>query len=291
MHRGARRRRRFPPCLLLAPSALRLPPPLLSLRNELLTEFIVRAPRLAVEDLATGSMLLTGEPAHYLTRVRRLAARDEFFVFDPESGTCGEARVLRVGHDQLEAVVLNVRESGYRPLPVALLQGLGKGDKPDKVIRDATALGVASIVLVESTRSVVNVPVAKRARRVARWRNVARSACAQCERGRAPSIAGPVPLEQALSEAACDQRLVLAPVGRPLLETLGPVSPRASVALLVGPEGGISADELAMAEKRDFCAVSLGANILRTELAGIAALGALVARADAALNDDGEEER
>jgi 16S rRNA (uracil1498-N3)-methyltransferase len=127
------------------------------------------------------------------------------------------------------------------------LQGIGKADKPERVVRDATALGVASLVFVETARSVSRLRE-RAEKRAERWRTIAIDAARQCGRGDTPAIDGPSTLAEALACLAPGTlRLVLAPnAEHGLGERLGAVSEQTPVVLLVGPEGGLTDSELGL---------------------------------------------
>jgi 16S rRNA (uracil1498-N3)-methyltransferase len=157
-------------------------------------------------------------------------------------------------------------------LHVTVLQGVGKGDKPEDVVRLVTALGARSLCFVSAERSVAR-PSEDRG---ARLRSVAIEAARQSGRGDIPRIEGPMPLAQALNpfRGAELTRLCLDPrADTPLATRLEEPS-----VLLIGPEGGWSADELAEAVGAGFERVALGPLTLRTELAAAAALGCFAAR-------------
>jgi 16S rRNA (uracil1498-N3)-methyltransferase len=234
--------------------------------------------RVPAEGLAPGPLRLSGEAAHYVLRVHRQAPGAALLLFDPLAALEADATLLGADRSGVLCELTSVRASGYRAHPLELLQGLGKGDKPERIIRDATALGVASIVLVQTERTVVKLDAERAESRRERWQRVAVDAARQSERGDVPRIAGPLPLDEALAAVSSSERIVLAPGAEPLGARLERWSAGAQLAFLVGPEGGLSERELARARELGFAAVSLGGTILRTELAGIAALGALVAR-------------
>jgi 16S rRNA (uracil1498-N3)-methyltransferase len=170
-----------------------------------------------------------------------------------------------------------LRPSAYRPLPIRLIQGLGKADKPDEVIRSATALGVARVTLVHTERSVARPLGERAAGRAERWRRVAIEAARQSGRGDIPALEGPLALAAVLSEPSAACRIVLAPDAEPLLSRLSAWSPESSLELLVGPEGGFDSEEQRELGAAGFLPAALGTTTLRTELAGVAALGAVVA--------------
>lgn len=233
--------------------------------------------RVAVEGLAPGALQLTGDVAHYVLRVHRQAPGATLALFDPLAGLEADATLISADKRGALCEVTSVRASAYRAHPIELLQAVGKGDKPERIIRDATALGVARIVLVQTERTVVKLDAERAEARRERWQRVAVDAARQCERGDVPRIAGPLPLDAALDAVTASERLVLAPGAEPLGDRLARWQRAAPLAFVVGPEGGLSEAELSAARARAFDPVSLGGTILRTELAGIAALGALVA--------------
>jgi 16S rRNA (uracil1498-N3)-methyltransferase len=242
---------------------------------------VSKALRVPLEGLAAGAFELRGPVARYVARVHRLGVGASLLLFDPESGMEADARLVEVGRDALRCEVEGLRPSGYRAYPVCLVQGLAKGAKPDLTLRDATALGVESVVFVETERAVVRVPAERAAGRVERWERIAAEAARQSGRGNIPRIVGPLELEQALAEVEAGLRLVLTASGAPLLERLTEWPRARSVALLVGPEGGLGPEEQSLALERGFLPASLGPTTLRTELASVAALGVLVAFASA----------
>jgi 16S rRNA (uracil1498-N3)-methyltransferase len=233
--------------------------------------------RVPSSELAPGRRRVTGPVARYITRVHRLGPGDKVSFFDPEQAVEADARVLEVSREALTCELDAPRVSGYRAHPFVLIQGLAKGDKPDLVLRDATALGVRRIHFVETERAVVHVQDERASSRRERWRRIAVEAARQSGRGDVPELGGPTRLEQALPELVADYSLCLSPHGVPLFTALAGWQREQSISLLVGPEGGLAEAEINLAIQLGFVPASLGPTTLRCELAGIAALGALVA--------------
>jgi 16S rRNA (uracil1498-N3)-methyltransferase len=233
--------------------------------------------RVPLEDLAPGVRVLGDATARYVTRVHRLSLGSRLALFDPGTGMEADAELISGPGDGVWCRIETPRASGYRPLPVHLIQGLGKADKPDDAIRAATALGAARVTLVQTERSVVRLSSERGAARLERWRRIAIEAARQSGRGDVPALAGPEALAAVLAAERAAVRLTLAAEGVPLFQRLGAWRGNAELALLVGPEGGFEARELLAAEGAGFLPASLGATTLRTELAAVAALGALVA--------------
>jgi 16S rRNA (uracil1498-N3)-methyltransferase len=225
--------------------------------------------RVPVEDLRLGVMTLTGETARYVARVHRVCAGDHLVVFDPAAALEADAEVVQVGRAEVDLRV-----------EAPLIQGIGKGDKMDAVVRDATELGATRIVPALAERSVSRPTGASRAER---WHRIAVEAARQCGRGDAPTIEPPMSLGEAFHRFApsaalggaglCLDPSASAPIGRPLRR----LTAHAEAAFAVGPEGGFAQEELDEAVRAGFERVTLGALVLRTETVCAAVLGALLA--------------
>ena len=220
---------------------------------------------------------MRGALARYVSRVHRLGAGARLSLFDPLTSLEADAELVAGPPPDVWCRIEAPRPSGYRPLPIRLIQGLGKADKPDEVIRAATALGAAAVTLVHTERSVARVAAERGAARLERWKRIAVEAARQSGRGDIPELSGPAGLSDVLAGVSAPHRVTLSPDAPPLFERLSAWRPHQQVALLVGPEGGFDAAELRAAAGAGFLPASLGATTLRTELAGVAALGALVA--------------
>lgn len=220
---------------------------------------------------------MAGATARYVARVHRVQPGDKLELFDPEQAVYAVATVEQTEKDRVRVLVGAVQKCPCNTLPITLIQGLAKGTKPEQVVRDATALGIESLVLVETERASVKVPPGKMIARKERWRRVALEAARQSGRGDIPTVLGPLPLLDALQQDSAEQRIVLVPGAPPLFEQLADCRSQASFAILIGPEGGLNEVELGRAVKANFRPASLGQNVLRTELAAVAVLGALVA--------------
>lgn len=220
---------------------------------------------------------LPPQAAQHVTRVLRLRSGAALTVFDGRGGEY--AATLEVAGRDTATVELGEHSAIEResPLRITLLQGLARGERMDWVVQKATELGVQRIVPVATARSVVQLDAERGTKRTDHWLAIAAAACEQCGRNTLPEIAAPLSLEAALREAsATDLRLALHPdSGESLRTVLGADVACPSVALLIGPEGGLDETEVALARQDGFRVVHLGPRVLRTETAGIAALAAL----------------
>ncbi len=208
-------------------------------------------------------------------RVLRLRPGAALVLFDGRGGQW-RAELLPGGRARLLAHQPLEREP---PLRVDLAQALVRGERMDWALQKAVELGVASVQPVVTERSALRLGGERAGRRLRHWRAVVAAACEQCGRNRLPEVAPPLPLGRWLAvlgpPATGELRLALSPGGGLRLRQLP--APAGPVRLLVGPEGGLTPEELAQAEACGFRPLTLGPRVLRTETAGPAALAALQA--------------
>lgn len=226
-----------------------------------LSRFFIDAP------LTLGSCNLPEASAHYIGRVLRLSADTAVQLFDG-SGQEYSGVLVEVGKKHV-TVELREQFSGLpeSSLRIHLGQGLSRGERMDWAIQKATELGAAEITPIVSERCEVRLKDERADKRLAHWRQIAISACEQCGRSVVPTIHPPIPLQDWLKLEA-DLKLVLHPVAAPLSAYARP----ASLAFLIGPEGGLSDGEIDQARSAGFQPARLGPRVLRTETAPVVAL-------------------
>jgi 16S rRNA (uracil1498-N3)-methyltransferase len=214
---------------------------------------------------------LTEGARHYLRDVLRLAPGDPVELFDGR-GTAWEARV----EPGFEGLALSARRSEVPGGPaIHLLFALAKGDKADLVVQKATELGAARLAPFAAERSVVRLDAEKGAERAERWRRIAEEAARQCGRADVPEVVPPTSLAAALAAVPEGYRLlVLHGEGGSPLGALG-LEGAPGLAAVVGPEGGLTADELATCQAAGALRAGLGPRTLRAETAAIAVVALL----------------
>lgn len=209
----------------------------------------------------------------------RLGVGDTVSVFD---GRGGEflARVERVSGRDVTLQVLSRVESAAEPqVALVLAQAVLKGEKMDDVVRDAVMLGVAAVQPLVTARTEVTVAALDRGARVERWRRVALAAVKQSGRAVFPDVRRPMTFERFLEEPSASIRLMLVepsadarPEGLSVLRA-APTPPDAAV--LVGPEGGWTAGEVATAREQGVRLVTLGPRTLRADAVPLVAVSVL----------------
>jgi 16S rRNA (uracil1498-N3)-methyltransferase len=235
-------------------------------------------PRFLAPDLDAGAerVTLPGDEAHHLTRVLRLAQGDEVEVFDGR-GRAFRARVAAASRDHVEVTLLEAIPPAAAPaVALTLVQAVLKADGMDAVVRDATMLGVEAIVPILSAHVAVPAAVRTSGKGIERWRRIALASAKQCRRATLPDIPPPQPLAEWLASPFGGLRFILvepsaAPGAGSLRDYLDHPVP-AGVSVLVGPEGGWAAGEVAAAVSGGYIPISLGRLTLRADAAPLVAL-------------------
>lgn len=225
---------------------------------------------LASDDVGR-TIALPDDVAHYALRVRRLGVGDALVLFDGNGGEY-EAVITHAGRRDAQVRIDAFADGVAEPArPVLLAQGLPATDAMDAIVRHAVELGVSIVQPLVTARSARFPDGPAGAKRLAHWRAIAVSACEQCGRNRIPAVALPTSLESWLADRGDARRgFVLAPEGvPPLAQEAVPDGP---LDVLVGPEGGFTADETGRAVRGGMVALRLGPRILRAETAALAAL-------------------
>jgi 16S rRNA (uracil1498-N3)-methyltransferase len=232
--------------------------------------------RFFVPEIRKGMAELTGRDAEHLVRVLRAERGQIYEISDNQQLYLAEIETARKS-----LVAFRVLEKMDHPahvVQVALLAALIKFERFEWLIEKATELGVCAIQPIETLRTERGLAEAAE-KRISRWEKIALEASQQSRRVHLPRIEPPVRLAKAL-ETGAKVRVVLDehPNAGPLLDHL-PVErgPADQVALLVGPEGGWTAEEQEQFRGAGWAGCSLGATILRAETAAIAGLAVIQA--------------
>lgn len=227
---------------------------------------------------AHSEVVLPAAASMHLLQVLRLRPGAELTLFDGRGGEY-RARLLNAERRGARVAVGEWRDRECEsPLAVTLLQGVARGERMDLIVQKSVELGVTRIVPVLTAFSVVRLDGGQAGKRREHWQAVANSACEQCGRNRVPEVATPVGLAAGLAAlAAGGVRAVLEPDAAVTLADAARGCTAAT--LLIGPEGGLSPEELTLAAAHGFTACRLGPRVLRAETAPLAALALLQAMA------------
>jgi 16S rRNA (uracil1498-N3)-methyltransferase len=219
------------------------------------------------------SVLLPEDSAHHAVHVLRVHTGDEVTLFNGRGGEYA-ARVASMQRLMLLVDVLAHRAiERESPLRVVLVQGVSAGERMDFTVRKSVELGVAEIQPVLAASSVARPKGERAAARQAHWQKIAIAACEQCGRNRIPPVHAT--LAAADYRGGAGTRLLLSPASG--LRFSQALKDGSEFTIAAGPEAGFNAAEESAFLDAGFVPVRLGARILRTETAGLAALAALSA--------------
>ncbi|HYZ10811.1 MAG TPA: RsmE family RNA methyltransferase [Actinomycetota bacterium] len=219
---------------------------------------------------------LAPEDARHAVRSLRLREGDEFTSSDGAGGLV-RCRIIRAAHLLVEGEVVERSEEPPPRPAVSVLLSPPKGDRLTWAVQKLTELGVDRIVLVESARSVRRWEGERAARVGPRVEAVAREAAKQSRRRFLPEVSGPVPWAEAVVPDAEPTVVLWERAERGLIAALPDAAPD-RLALVVGPEGGISEEDAVAAERDGAVLAGLGPAVLRTETAAVAASAVVLAR-------------
>ena len=237
----------------------------------------MRAPRIYTDQILQANTLLELEPgpSAHIARALRMAAGDSLRLFNGGGGEY--VATVTVLSKKLVQVTTqeHIPDELESPLRLALAIAISRGDRMDWVVQKATELGVASISPLTTERTEVKLKGDRADKKHRHWQQVIISACEQCGRNQLPELQPLGSLNQWLPTVTADRKFVLH--HRHTSAESSQLKPD-SAAVLIGPEGGLSPEEIIAAGKAGFEALTLGPRILRTETAPLAALAILQAK-------------
>ena len=227
------------------------------------------------ENLGSGQVVLTGKQAHQIRSVLRMTPGDQIIVLD-NTGYEYAVAITDVGRQRVAGRMMYKQLARGEPrTQITLYQSILAREKFEWVLQKCTEVGVTCFVPVVAQRSIVRWADTITPHRLARWKSIVTEAAEQSGRGRIPQIQCPIKFADALAVLGAFDRCLIAcpqttgPTLRELLQAGRPAP--AGIALLIGPEGGFSDEEIAATSSKGAVAMSLGERVLRTETAAVVA--------------------
>lgn len=232
----------------------------------------------SLDGTGVGSVVqVEGDEAHHAVAVRRLRVGESVVLTDG-AGRSVVGEVAATGKRVFSVAVASVA-SVAPPVPAfTVVQALPKGERGELAVEVLTEIGVTTVVPWAASRSVAVWKGERAERSLAKWRATAREAAKQARRSWFPEVAPLASTADVVERIAATSVAVVlheeatTPLARVTLPAQG------EVLVVVGPEGGLSAEEVAAFEAAGATTVRLGAEVLRTSTAGVAALAALLSR-------------
>ncbi|WP_238081507.1 MULTISPECIES: 16S rRNA (uracil(1498)-N(3))-methyltransferase [Pseudescherichia] len=238
----------------------------------------MRKPRIYhPEPLTVGQQVaLSDDAANHVGRVLRMGAGQPLQLFDG-SNQLFEAEIVRADKKSVVvSLIAGETDDRESPLHIHLGQVMSRGEKMEFTIQKSIELGVSLITPLFSERCGVKLDPERLNKKIQQWQKIAIAACEQCGRNRIPEIRPAMDLEAWCAEPDEGLKLNLHPRASASINTL-PL-PVERVRLLIGPEGGLTANEIAMTADYQFTDILLGPRVLRTETTALTAITALQVR-------------
>ena len=234
------------------------------------------------ENLSENTIKIEGKDFFHAKNVLRMKEKDTFLVSIDNTNYLCEIKEFFSDYLIAEILEKDFFDTSLN-LEIYLFQGLPKSDKLELIIQKAVELGVKEIIPVQMERCVAKIDGNKVKAKTERYQAIAESAAKQCKRAFIPTVSQPISLKMAL-EKAKDLDLLLIPYEneqgiKSTINALAKIKKGFKVGVLIGPEGGFSDTEIALA-KSVGQTISLGKRILRTETASITALSMLMLHAE-----------
>lgn len=224
-------------------------------------------------DLAVNTHVeLTDTVFHHWVKVLRAQVGESATLFNGQGGEY-QATLTEINKKTATVVIQQFNPDNRTPAFTTLLgQVMSKGDRMDYAIQKAVELGVSNIQLLTSDRCEMRLKYDRDQKKIDHWQGIVIAACEQCGMNTVPTIYAPVSLDNWLASQLPATKLVLAPNKD---ETDVLVDATKDIALLIGPEGGLSEAEIQLANQAGFKNWCIGSRVLRTETAPIVALSIL----------------
>ena len=221
------------------------------------------------------SIPLDKPQAHYALTVLRLKDQRPIEVFDGK-GNQAQAKLVVTGRRTAEVFIEQCDAVNTEsPLHTVLLQGISKGDRMDYTIQKSVELGITTIQPIFTERCDVKLTGDRLDKKQTQWQEIAINACEQSNRNVVPTVLPPLSYYDWLNAQTEVSGVVLDPTAENTLNTLPSSLPCTAIFLLIGPEGGLTDDEVLQGTQKGLTPIRLGPRILRTETAGVVILSAL----------------
>jgi len=233
------------------------------------------------EFILNKTVKLSDDAFGHIVRVLRLAEGDIVAIFNGYETYQYTAKLVEVKKKHASVEIISKEEvANESPLNVHLGQGISRGDRMDFTLQKSVELGVNIITPLFTERCGVKLSTERLAKKHDQWQKIVISACEQSGRCIVPVVAEPMHLQDWLKQDTCALKLNLHPKAEHSIMTLPIEAPEKEqrVRLLIGPEGGLSDEEIGQANQANFQDILLGPRVLRTETAALTAITALQCR-------------
>jgi 16S rRNA (uracil1498-N3)-methyltransferase len=229
-------------------------------------------------EIHSNLIYIKGEDVSHIKKVLRAKCGDPLTVCDGK-GKDFEVEIIELGTDYILTSIISSESSKTEPpIDITLFQGIPKSDKMDLIIQKSVELGVNRVVPVITERTVIKIgSTSDGDNKRARWQRIAIEAAKQCNRGVIPCVEAPMSFDRSVELAKVSQVCIIPYEKEEKNSIKNYIFEGAkSVAIMIGPEGGFTEEEIIKATSGGVKPVTLGPRILRTETAGIAVISILM---------------
>ncbi|WP_417581263.1 16S rRNA (uracil(1498)-N(3))-methyltransferase [Nitrincola sp.] len=217
-------------------------------------------------------LTLSDSSFQHAGKALRLREGDRLCLFNGD-GQEYDAQITSASKRSIQVNITGARAAATESaLNIEIGQALSRGERMDYAVQKATEMGCHTLTPLFTERCEVKLTAERQDKRQRHWQQIAISACEQSLRNRLPEIATPQPLQTWLETCQAEVKLVLHHHSATALTNMPPPT---SVALLIGPEGGLTETEVAQAIAQGFQPLALGPRVMRTETAPVAACAVL----------------
>ncbi len=218
---------------------------------------------------------IDGEDVKHIAKVMRMTVGDEIICTNEQTGRTGRCKITNIEHTEVTAEVIEFLSQNHEmPVKVTIAQGLPKGDKLDLIVQKGTELGAVGFLPFHANRSVVKWEPKKQEKKLERLRKIAKEAAEQSYRQQVPEVKHVVSFKELLTQSnVYDLKIVAyeeqAKQGetKNLVAALNSAIEGANILVVVGPEGGLTEEEVQALNENGFVLCGFGPRILRTETA------------------------
>ena len=220
---------------------------------------------------------LTAEASSHLIKVLRTRPGSPLVLFNGDGCDYHAITIDNNARKTRVSIETKIEKFNESNLDITLIQGLSRHDRMDATIQKSIELGVNRIIPVLCQRSNAKLDASKREKKLSHWQKIAISACEQSGRSIIPEISEIIPINKLCSHQddwlhLDAERLLLDPESQTGLKNIEIKDN--SIEILIGPEGGLSAEEISQLADTGFTSICFGPRILRTETAGPAVISA-----------------
>lgn len=226
------------------------------------------------------SVDIKDENFNHIKNVLRMKINDELIVSNKEKGNSFLCKISEIGENRIVCSIIEERESTEPIIEVSLFQGIPKSDKMELIIQKNVEIGINKIYPVEMKFCIGKI---KDNKKITRWQTIAEAAAKQSKRNIIPTIENPISFKE-MAEVLKEYDLALVAYENEektnIKEVLQQNPDAKKIAIIIGPEGGISKEEVESLVTNGSKEVSLGKRILRTETASISMLSMIMYQYD-----------